>query len=48
MKKLINAPESVLSDALAGIAAAHPGLHVDTQARIITRAGGPSVGQASP
>ena len=47
MKKLINTPESVLGDALAGIAAAHPGLHVDTQARIITRAGGPSVGKVA-
>jgi dihydroxyacetone kinase-like protein len=47
MKKLINAPESVLSDALAGIAAAHPGLHVDAQARVITRAGGPSVGRVA-
>jgi dihydroxyacetone kinase-like protein len=47
MKKLINAPESVLSDALAGIAAAHPGLHVDAEARVITRAGGPSVGKVA-
>jgi dihydroxyacetone kinase-like protein len=47
MKKLINAPESVLSDALAGVAAAHPELHVDTQARVITRAGGPSVGRVA-
>ena len=47
MKKLINTPDSVLSDALAGIAAAHPGLNVDLQARIITRAGGPSVGRVA-
>jgi phosphoenolpyruvate---glycerone phosphotransferase subunit DhaK len=47
MKKLINTPESVLSDALAGIAAAHPGLHVDPQARVITRAGGPSIGKVA-
>ena len=47
MKKLINTPESVLSDALAGVAAAHPGLHVDAQARVITRAGGPSVGKVA-
>ncbi len=39
MKKLINAPESVLADALAGIAAAHPDLSVDKEAKIITRAG---------
>ena len=47
MKKLINAPESVLSDALAGVAAAHPDLRVDAQARVITRAGGPSVGKVA-
>ena len=47
MKKLINAPETVLSDALAGVAAAHPGLRVDPQARIITRAGGPSIGHVA-
>ena len=47
MKKLINTPESVLSDALAGIAAAHPELQVDAQARVITRAGGPSVGRVA-
>ncbi|GAA2036492.1 dihydroxyacetone kinase subunit DhaK [Catenulispora yoronensis] len=47
MKKLINAPEAVLSDALAGIAAAHPSLRVDAEARIITRAGGPSAGKVA-
>ncbi|NUR32313.1 MAG: dihydroxyacetone kinase subunit DhaK [Catenulispora sp.] len=47
MKKLINTPESVLSDALAGIAAAHPELKVDAQARIITRAGGPAAGKVA-
>ncbi|MEZ0111446.1 dihydroxyacetone kinase-like protein [Catenulispora sp. EB89] len=47
MKKLINSPDTVLSDALAGIAAAHPALIVDPQARIITRAGGPSVGRVA-
>jgi dihydroxyacetone kinase-like protein len=47
MKKLINTPDSVLNDALAGIAAAHPGVRVDSQARIITRAGGPSVGRVA-
>jgi phosphoenolpyruvate---glycerone phosphotransferase subunit DhaK len=39
MKKLINAPEQVLEDALAGIAAAHPSLAVDVEGRVITRAG---------
>jgi dihydroxyacetone kinase-like protein len=37
MKKLINAPETVLADALAGVAAAHPELRVDHQNRIIYR-----------
>ncbi|GGV31827.1 dihydroxyacetone kinase subunit DhaK [Kitasatospora herbaricolor] len=38
MKKLINTPESVLEDALAGVAAAHPELAVDVPNRVITRA----------
>ncbi|MFI6445095.1 dihydroxyacetone kinase subunit DhaK [Kitasatospora sp. NPDC050543] len=38
MKKLINTPESVLEDALAGVAAAHPELAVDVANRVITRA----------
>ncbi|MCU1542802.1 MAG: dhaK [Microbacteriaceae bacterium] len=37
MKKLINAPESVLADALIGMAAAHPELTVDHTNRIIYR-----------
>ena len=37
MKKLINAPEAVLADALTGIAAAHPELNVDHVNRIIYR-----------
>src|SRR5664279_1548825 len=38
MKKLINTPESVLADALAGIDAAHPELKVDHVNRVIYRA----------
>ncbi|HEY3436350.1 MAG TPA: dihydroxyacetone kinase subunit DhaK [Actinotalea sp.] len=38
MKKLINTPESVVSDALLGIAAAHPDLSVDHINKIIYRA----------
>jgi dihydroxyacetone kinase-like protein len=38
MKKLINSPETVLADVLAGVAAAHPGLAVDADARVVTRA----------
>lgn len=37
MKKLINAPEAVLADALKGVAAAHPELRVDHDNRIIYR-----------
>jgi dihydroxyacetone kinase-like protein len=45
MKKLINAPEDVVTDALAGMAAAHPSLTVDLDNKIITRAGAPAPGK---
>jgi dihydroxyacetone kinase-like protein len=45
MKKLINAPDTVVTDALAGIAAAHPSLSVDIEGKVITRAGGPRPGK---
>ena len=45
MKKLINAPDSVVADALAGVAAAHPSLAVDIENKVITRAGGPTPGK---
>jgi phosphoenolpyruvate---glycerone phosphotransferase subunit DhaK len=45
MKKLINSPDSVVADALAGIAAAHPSLAVDIQNKVITRASGPTPGK---
>ena len=38
MKKFINSPDTVLTDALAGVAAAHPSLTVDRVGRVITRA----------
>jgi phosphoenolpyruvate---glycerone phosphotransferase subunit DhaK len=38
MKKLINLPETVLSDALLGMDAAYPGLRVDHTHRVIYRA----------
>ncbi|WP_380279793.1 dihydroxyacetone kinase subunit DhaK [Kitasatospora purpeofusca] len=50
MKKLINDPETVLEDALAGVAAAHPELAVDVANRVITRAvrpAGPKVALVS-
>jgi phosphoenolpyruvate---glycerone phosphotransferase subunit DhaK len=45
MKKLINAPEDVVTDALAGVAAAHPSLSVDVENKVITRAAGPTAGK---
>ncbi|HSR83977.1 MAG TPA: dihydroxyacetone kinase subunit DhaK [Streptosporangiaceae bacterium] len=45
MKKLINSPDSVVTDALAGIAAAHPSLAVDIENKVITRAAGPTPGK---
>ena len=45
MKKLINSPEDVVTDALAGVAAAHPTLAVDIENKVITRAGGPRAGK---
>src|SRR5690348_15668535 len=45
MKKLINSPETVVTEALAGVAAAHPSLSVDVENKVITRAGGPRPGK---
>jgi dihydroxyacetone kinase-like protein len=45
MKKFINNPDAVLTDALAGVAAAHSELSVDPVNRIITRAGGARPGK---
>ena len=45
MKKLINSPDTVVTDALAGVAAAHPSLAVDIENKVITRAGGPTLGK---
>ncbi|HEV2377870.1 MAG TPA: dihydroxyacetone kinase subunit DhaK [Streptosporangiaceae bacterium] len=45
MKKLINSPESVVTDALAGVAAAHPRLSVDIENKVISRADGPRAGK---
>jgi len=47
VKKLINSPDDVLVDALAGVAAAHPELSVNVADRFITRAGGPTAGKVS-
>src|SRR4051812_30611247 len=45
MKKLINAPEDVVTDALRGIEAAHPELSVDHAHKVIYRADGPHTGK---
>src|SRR6266513_1877130 len=45
MKKLINSPETVVTEALEGVAAAHPSLSVDVENKVITRAGGPTPGK---
>jgi len=45
MKKLINDPATVVTDALAGIAAAHPGLRVDLERKIIYRSDAPLSGK---
>ncbi|MEO3862544.1 dihydroxyacetone kinase subunit DhaK [Acrocarpospora sp. B8E8] len=45
MKKLINSVDSVVTDALTGIAAAHPSLRVDLDNKIIFRASGPRPGK---
>src|SRR4051794_38158940 len=45
MKKLINDPANVVSEALRGIAAAHPELRIDHQNRIIYRGDAPVSGK---
>lgn len=45
MKKLINKPADVISEALRGMASAHPELRIDQQNRIIYRADAPTSGK---
>src|ERR1043165_9444742 len=45
MKKLINDPSTVVSDALVGIEAAHPELRVDHEHKVIYRAAPPGAGR---
>src|SRR5579883_892660 len=48
MKKLINSPETVVQDELAGLAAAHPDLvRVDRESRIIVRGDAPLTGKVA-
>lgn len=46
MKMLINVPESVVVDALRGMAAAHPELIVDVENRVIVRRDAPWRGRS--
>lgn len=45
MKKFLNAPETAVDDALAGLAAAHPELAVDRALRVVARASGARPGK---
>ncbi|MBB1246263.1 dihydroxyacetone kinase subunit DhaK [Streptomyces durbertensis] len=45
MKQLINVPETVVADALRGMAAAHPELTVDVSARLVVRGDAPVAGK---
>jgi dihydroxyacetone kinase-like protein len=45
VKKLINAPDNVVADALEGMAAAHPSLAVDLENRVVVRSGGARPGK---
>ncbi|WP_018546231.1 dihydroxyacetone kinase subunit DhaK [Streptomyces sp. LaPpAH-108] len=45
MKMLINVPETVVADALRGMAAAYPDLNVDVENRIVVRRDAPVEGQ---
>lgn len=40
MKKFLNTPDTIVSDALAGLAASRPELRVDQELRVVTRAAG--------
>jgi dihydroxyacetone kinase-like protein len=45
MKKLINAPDDVVTDALAGLAAAHPSLRLDAENKVVIRGDAPRSGK---
>ncbi|MFJ5553299.1 dihydroxyacetone kinase subunit DhaK [Streptomyces sp. NPDC093225] len=47
MRMLINAPETVVADALRGMAAAHPELRVDVERRVVVRGDAPVAGQVA-
>ena len=45
MKKLINAPDDVVTDALAGLVAAHPSLRLDAENKVVIRGDAPRPGK---
>ncbi|MFE2744506.1 dihydroxyacetone kinase subunit DhaK [Streptomyces scopuliridis] len=45
MKMLINVPETVVADALRGMASAHPGLSIDVDNRVVVRGDAPVAGK---
>ncbi|MGW4248455.1 dihydroxyacetone kinase subunit DhaK, partial [Nocardia sp. NPDC004722] len=45
MKKLINDPADIVTDALAGMASAHPELRIDLPNRLILRQDAPTPGK---
>ncbi|MFF3688118.1 dihydroxyacetone kinase subunit DhaK [Streptomyces sp. NPDC002187] len=47
MRMLINVPETVVADALRGMAAAHPDLSVDVEGRVIVRRDAPVAGKVA-
>ncbi|MEU3226190.1 dihydroxyacetone kinase subunit DhaK [Streptomyces sp. NPDC006976] len=47
MRMLINVPETVVADALRGIAAAHPELTVDVENRVVVRRDAPVAGKVA-
>lgn len=47
MRMLINVPETVVSDALRGMAAAHPELQVDVENRVVMRRDAPVAGRVA-
>ncbi|MFI8100798.1 dihydroxyacetone kinase subunit DhaK [Streptomyces sp. NPDC086023] len=47
MKMLINVPETVVADALRGMAAAHPELTVDVERRLVVRRDAPVAGRVA-
>ncbi|MFB9439367.1 dihydroxyacetone kinase subunit DhaK [Streptomyces showdoensis] len=47
MRMLINVPETVVADALRGIAAAHPDLNVDVENRVVVRRDAPVAGKVA-